>query len=83
MRNCAWLKYSGDDRGRVVWARRGLMTLQCPKSLITPQSLSLLEQFRIWQEFGGGAAWSLEAKVAEAILVLEQALKMEIEHGEK
>lgn len=59
------------------------MTTQCPKSLITAQSLSLLEQFRIWKEFGGGTPWSLEAKTAEAILILEKALRMEIEDGEK
>ena len=59
------------------------MTTQCPKSLITAQSLSLVEQFRIWKEFGGGTPWSLEAKTAEAILVLERALKKEIENGEK
>ncbi len=82
MRNCAWIKGTGATDGRVVWARRGILTLQCPKSLITAQSLSFLEQFRVWKSFGGGTPWSLEAKTAEAVLVLEQALKMEMEHGE-
>ncbi len=59
------------------------MTLNCPKSVITPQSTSLLEQFRIWKDFGGGTPWSLESKTAEAILVLEKALQLEIENGEK
>lgn len=59
------------------------MTTQCPKSLISAQSLSLLEQFRIWREFGKGTPWSLDAKTAEAILVLEKALQMEMENGEK
>ena len=59
------------------------MTLQCPKSTVTAQSLSLVEQFRIWKEFGGGTPWSLEAKTAEAILILEKALQMEIENAEK
>ncbi len=57
--------------------------MQCPKSLITPQSLSFLEQFRIWKAFGGGTPWQVEAKAAEAMLVLEQALQMEMERGEK
>jgi hypothetical protein len=57
--------------------------MQCPKSLITAQSLSLLEQFRIWKEFGGGTPWSLEARTADAFLILDKALKMEIENGEK
>ena len=57
--------------------------MQCPKSVITAQSLSFLERFRIWKAFGGGTPWSCEAKAAEAMLVLEEALQMEIEHGEK
>ncbi len=69
--------------GRVVWARRGVTTVNCPKSVITPQSAAWLEQFRIWKDFGGGTPWSLEAKTAEAILVLHRALQLEIENGEK
>ena len=57
------------------------MSSYCPKSIITAQSLHLLELFRIWKEFGGGAPWALEAKAAEAILVLEEAWQRENEHG--
>ena len=59
------------------------MSFHCPKSIITPQSLLLLEQFRIWKEFGGGAPWALEAKVADAILVLEEAWRKENQHGKE
>jgi hypothetical protein len=59
------------------------MSSRCPKSVITPQSLSFVEQFQIWKEFGGGTPWEMQAKAAEAVLVLEKALQMEIEHGEK
>ena len=59
------------------------MTTQCPKSVISPQSLVLVEQFQIWKEFGGGTPWEIPAKTAEAFLVLEKALRMESEHGEK
>jgi len=51
--------------------------------VITPQSMSFVEHFQIWKEFGGGMPWEMQAKTAEAILVLEKALKMESEHGEK
>ena len=59
------------------------MSFHCPKSIITAQSLHLLEQFRIWKEFGGGVPWALEAKAAEAILVLEEAWRREHEHGKE
>jgi hypothetical protein len=66
-----------------VWARDGVIACQCPKSIITAQSVSFVEQFRIWKEFGGGAPWSLEAKTAEAILFLEEAWRKENKHGQK
>jgi len=58
------------------------MTRQCPKSIITAQSLYFLEQFRIWKEFGGGAPWEVEGKSADALLVLEQAYRKEKERGQ-
>jgi len=67
--------------GRPVWARAGFFASQCPKSVITAQSLYFLEQFRFWKPCGGTNLWSLEAKSAEALLVLEQASQMENENG--
>lgn len=65
-----------------MWARGGVIAYHCPKSITTAQSLYFLEQFRIWKEFGGGTPWSLEAKTAEAILVLEEAWRKENERGQ-
>ena len=66
-----------------VWARAALVSVHCPKSIISPQSMYFLEQFQIWKEFGGGTPWESEAKVAEAILLLENAWRKENERGEK
>jgi hypothetical protein len=60
-----------------------VVAFHCPKSIITAQSLYFLEQFRMWKEFGGGAPWSIEAKAAEAILLLEELWRRENEHGEE
>jgi hypothetical protein len=60
-----------------------VVSFHCPKSIITAQSLYLLEQFRIWKEFGAGAPWALEAKAADAILVLEEAWRRENNHGKE
>ncbi len=81
-RNCAWIPARSEPISRVVWARRNVIAFQCPKSIITAQSLSLLEQFHIWKEFGGGTPWSIDAKAAEAILVLEEASRKENERGQ-
>jgi hypothetical protein len=57
-------------------------SLHCPKSVITAQSLYFLEQFSIWKEFDGKNLWSMESKVAEALMLLEQAWQMEKQNGE-
>jgi hypothetical protein len=53
---------------------------QCPKSIITAQSLHWLEQFRWWKQLGGDP-WEMEAKSADALLMLEQEWRTEIQNG--
>jgi hypothetical protein len=65
-----------------VWARAGVFSLQCPKSIVTAQSLYFLEQFGVWKQFGGTSPWSLEAKSAEALALLEGAWRKENQSGE-
>jgi hypothetical protein len=50
--------------------------------VITAQSLYFLEQFGFWKEFGGASIWSVDAKTADALLVLEHAWRMENQSGE-
>ncbi len=47
------------------------MTFRCPKSIITAQSLSFIELHMFWKH-GGGDLWSLDAKSADAMLVLQE-----------
>jgi hypothetical protein len=54
----------------------------CPKSVITAQSLSFLDQFRWWKESGGGSLWQIDAKTADALMMLERAWQMEKQRGE-
>ena len=64
----------------MVWARREVVSERCPKSIITAKSALFLEQFRWWKELGGDI-WSMEAKNAEALLVLEREWRTEMENG--
>lgn len=66
----------------MIWARGQVSSISCPKSVITAQSLYFLERFGFWKEFGGTSIWSIEAKTADAFLVLEQACRMENQRGE-
>ncbi|HEX4163881.1 MAG TPA: hypothetical protein VHZ55_00270 [Bryobacteraceae bacterium] len=71
IRNCAWEKDLQCNK-KAVWARGRLIATQCPKSVITAQSLRFLELFQVWKGSGGGCDLSMDAKSAEAILILEQ-----------
>lgn len=59
--------------------RKGVFSVRCPKSVITAESLHFLEQFRWWKQCGGGAGaiWNMDAKSADALMVLEHAWEME------
>jgi hypothetical protein len=61
----------------VVWARAGVLTTHCPKSLISAQSLTWLDEFFTWKAAGGGLPWSMLAKSVDALLVLERAWQTE------
>lgn len=82
MRNCAWTNQTGSKGGRAVWARRDVVASQCPKSVISAKSKSFLEHFRLWKQFGGGFPLWADAKTADALLVLEEAWRVE-EQDEK
>lgn len=56
--------------------------MRCPKSLITPESHFLLETFVAWSHSGKQGLWEMNAKIAEAMIVLEEALREEANHGE-
>jgi len=70
------------NSGRAVWARRSVFSIQCPKSTITSRSIGFLELHRTWKQLGGVDVLSLDAKSAEALMVLEEAWKEEVQYGE-
>jgi hypothetical protein len=67
------------ETDKVVWARAGIWTKQCPKSLISPQSLIYLETHRTWKSLGKGLNLALDAKTSDAIEILEKAWAEEYE----
>jgi hypothetical protein len=59
-----------------------MVVTTCPKSLITPESETLVEEFLVRRRLGGIVLAELGAKQAEAFLILEQALTAERGNGE-
>lgn len=82
IRNCAWsaAETAASEGPAVVWARGVVISARCPKSIITARSVLFLEQFRWWKELGGDV-WSMEAKNAEALLLLEREWRTEMQNG--
>jgi hypothetical protein len=64
-----------------VWARGKIVAFHCPKSIITAESLAFIEQFFYWRSCGGDL-WSLDAKSADAMLVLQEETVKESNHEE-
>jgi hypothetical protein len=85
-RRCAWLEdeLGGKDEApaRLVWARGKTVAFRCPKSIATAQSLNFVEQFLYWRGCGGDL-WSLDAKSADAILLLQEEVEKEKKNEEK
>jgi hypothetical protein len=75
-RRCGFLPPERRGPRRLVWARGRAATEECPKSLITPESLEFLEKYWVWKMWGGGRPGELTAREADAFLTLEK------EHGD-
>jgi hypothetical protein len=54
--------------------------VQCPKCLISAESLSFLDLHRSWRAAGRGWSLTLDAKTAEAFEVLEREWMAEEQH---
>jgi hypothetical protein len=64
-----------------VWVRGRTGSEECPKSLVTPASLALLETYFAWKASGGDAWRELPAREADAFMVLEEEWRREVANG--
>lgn len=82
-RRCGWLPGGGETAGTApVWTRGRTAISTCPKSYITGESISLLEQFYAWKLFGNEDPKLLPARTVDAFVVLEKELVEERANGE-
>ncbi len=70
-RRCGWVPAALETPERVIWARKQTATTVCPKSYVTAQSVTWLEEFYVWRKLGGISVEQLGARQAEAFLILE------------
>jgi hypothetical protein len=81
-RRCAWLKGTENQAATPVWVRGKTIAFRCPKSIITAQSLTFLEQFLYWRRCSGNL-WELDAKTADALMALQEESEKENHHEEE
>lgn len=77
-RRCGFLAEERRGAKRIVWAHGPASTDECPKSLMTAESIELLERFFAWKTWG---AEDLTAREADAFLSLERELRAERVNG--
>ena len=77
-RQCAWTSEGEPDRGRVIWGRRHVAATRCPKSIITAESMYLLDEFNLWKRSGARSIHTMPARVVDAILILDNELRAEV-----
>ena len=80
-RRCGWVPAALETAPHVVWTRRQVATDMCPKSLVTAQSLSWIEEFLVWKRLGINLPFDLGARQAEAFVILEEQLSLERQSG--
>ena len=66
----------------MIWGRKGHVAHECPKSLISADSLSWLEQYQVWRIHPAQPLTEMDARSAEAFLILEGERLREKAKGE-
>lgn len=81
-RRCGFIPPEKRGPRKLVWVRGRVSSEECPKSLVTPESVERLEKFLGWKFAGGGSLVDLLAKEADAFLVLEGEWRAEAERAD-
>ena len=74
-RRCGWRVDGQTGSPRVVWAGGGVATDTCPRSYVTAQSVTWIEEFLVRRKLGGAPVEDLDARTAEAFLVLMEQME--------
>jgi hypothetical protein len=80
-RKCGWILRASETPVRVVWARNGVASTECPKSFITAQSMAWLEEYLVRRKLGQRGIDGLGAREVEAFVILEHELANEAKNA--
>ena len=65
-----------------MWARKQIALTTCPTSYITAESQTLVEEFFVRKRLGAMDLEQLTARQAEAFVILERELAIEMNDGQ-
>lgn len=58
-----------------MWGSAGVVTDCCPKTMVTGESMALVEAFVAWKKLGGMELERTDARYVHAFLILERELE--------
>ena len=76
-RRCGFAAGSENEPEKAVWAWKHVVATNCPKSLISAESVAWIEEFCAWKLAGGADYRTMSARQIEAFSVLEKELAAE------
>jgi hypothetical protein len=76
-RRCGFLTEFEHGSERAIWARKQVVATNCPKSSITSESLSWIDDYCAWKLAGGMDYRTMSARQVDAFCVLERELTAE------
>ncbi len=76
-RRCGFLPHGERGDARIVWGRKQISTEECPKSLVTGESLALLEEFLVRRRLSMPETDDLEARKVDGFLILREQMERE------
>jgi len=81
-RRCGFMPAAERATPRIVWGRGHVHVEECPKSLVTGDSLALVEEFLVRRRLGVQDSVDLEARKVDAFLILRDETEREERNGE-
>ena len=76
-RRCGYIQPAARGPEKIVWMRAGARVTECPRSLISPDSIAWLESYQAGRTFGFGDIKNLPARTIDAFSILEMELAAE------
>jgi hypothetical protein len=80
-RRCGFIAEERRGAKRAVWARGRVATEECPRSLVTPESIEFVELFFMWKRVRVGRWQDLRARELDAFLTIEEEWHAEVANG--